>query len=255
MRPTRTGRGSLRVAVVMFLAAALGVPGCEKATHDAARREFRAIMAGPKDPDARARALEAFVRDYPEPKTNTDLPRACVLVADHHAREDRLDLAAAWYERALAARPDDPDLLNALGYFYAEHRLHLDRAAGLLERAVRLAEEQGYAAYPLGLIKDSLGWCYRMRDDLPKAVALLEEACRLAPGVPILQEHLAESYRAIGDRERAAALFLELYEKTRPGHPAARDALVAIAREADPAMREEIQRRLRKGPPPAPAAR
>src|SRR3989475_1845120 len=64
------------------------------------------------------------------------------------------------------------------------------------EDGIRDLTVTGVQTCALPIFKDSLGWAHRMRGDLPQAVALLEEAGRLAPDVPILREHLADAYRA-----------------------------------------------------------
>jgi Tfp pilus assembly protein PilF/dienelactone hydrolase len=231
----------------LVLVALVSQAACEKETHRAARAAFQDILGRNLPPPAQAAALEEFVRAYPEPKTNPNLVRACEILADFHAREGRPDIAASWYERAVRASPDDPDLLNALGYHYARNRMNLDRAVTVLETAVRLAEERRYAARRQGFIKDSLGWAYRMRGDLPLAVALLEEASRLAPGVSIIQEHLAEAYHAIGERDRAVAVYLDLYLKGRGTSVDLRDTLRAIGMEGDRAYARDIDRRIEEG--------
>jgi Tfp pilus assembly protein PilF len=241
-------RRALAGAALLVLAAG----GCEKGTRRAAEQAWRDLALRPPVNAAQAAAAEEFVRAYPEAKTNPNLARACTLIAEHHAAVGRTDIAASWYERAIRAEPDDPDLLNALGYFYARHRLNLERATGLLETASRIAEERGYPPRRLGLIKDSLGWCHRMRGDLPQAVALLEEACRLAPGVPILQEHLAETYREIGETRRAAEIYLELFDRGAGRGPEIRAALETIAEKADPELRAAIRRRIEAGPAASP---
>ena len=173
--------------------------------------------------------------------------RACGILAEFNARAGRPDIAASWYERALRASPEDPDLLNALGYHYARNRMNLDRAVSVLESALRLAEGRQYAPRRQGFIKDSLGWAYRMRGDLPLAVALLEEASRLAPGVAVIQEHLAETYHALGERDRAAAVYLDLYVKSRGTGAAWRDTLRAIGREGGRAYERDLDRRIDAG--------
>jgi Tfp pilus assembly protein PilF/dienelactone hydrolase len=220
---------------------------CEKETHRAARRAFQDILARNLPPEQQAAALEELVRAYPEPKTNPNLVRAFGMLADYHARAGRPDIAASWYERAARVSPDDPDLLNALGYHYARNRMNLDRAVSVLETAVHLAEERRYAARRLGFIKDSLGWAYWMRGDLPLAVAILEEAGRLAPGVAVIQGHLAEAYRSIGERDRAAALYLDLYLKGRGTSRALRDTLRALGAEGGRAYAREVDRRIDAG--------
>jgi dienelactone hydrolase len=221
--------------------------GCEKETHRTARREFQSLIGRGLPPDELAAALESFVQAYPEAKTNPHLARACGMLAEHHARGARPDIAASWYERAVLASPDDPDLLNALGYHYARNRMNLDRAVSVLEIAVRLAEERKYSPRRLGFIKDSLGWCYRVRGDLPLAVALLEEACRLAPGVPILRSHLADAYRTLGERGKAIGIYLDLYLEGRGTDAPIRQTLTEIGLEGGPSLSREIRARIEAG--------
>jgi tetratricopeptide (TPR) repeat protein len=246
-----------RAAFVSLMAAALAfLVVCEKETHRAARREFQRLMGRDLTTEERAAALEAFVREFPERKTNPHLTRACTILADHHARAARPDIAASWYERAVRASPDDPDLLNALGYHYALHRLNLDRAVSVLESAARLAEERGLPPRRQGFIKDSLGWAYRERGDLPLAVALLEEADRLAPDVAVIQEHLAGAYRDLGERDKAVAIYLDLFLKGGGRSASLKQTLVEIGREGGDRLSREIDRRIRnasRGPsPPGP---
>jgi Tfp pilus assembly protein PilF len=221
--------GIVGVAVLL-----LSLPACEKKTHRDSRREYQSLMSAPMSEDDRAEALEAFIRRFPETKTNPNLVRACQHLAQYHARAGRHDLATSWYERAVRARPDDPDSLNRLGYHYANQGVNLDRAVEVLELAVRLAEERGYPDRRQGFFNDSLGWAYRMRGDLPRAVELLEEAGRLAPGVPILREHLAEAYRASGEPDRAIDLYLQLFLETRGTEPRYRIGMMAIGEEGGP---------------------
>ncbi|MFQ5877606.1 MAG: serine aminopeptidase domain-containing protein [Acidobacteriota bacterium] len=235
------------LAAAVALGAALLAGACEKKTHREARREFQSLTARRLPESERVELLEQFVRRYPEPKTNPYLVRACRLIAAFHDREKRPDLAASWYERALRVRPDDPDLLNALGYHYARHGMNLDRAVAVLQRAVLLAQERRYAARRQGLFKDSLGWAHRMRGELPRAVALLEEACRLAPDVRILKEHLADAYRALGERDRALEIYLRLYLDGRGTDTRLKEILTSLGREGGPATTRDVVRRIREG--------
>ena len=242
---SRRARGTLRV--VLALALVLAAPGCEKETHRAARRTFQEIMAADLRDDDRAAALEAFVRDFPERKTNPYLVRACGLLADHHARAGRADVAASWYERAVREVPDDPDLLNALGYHYARNGMSLDRAVTVLEQAVRLAEERRYPDRRRGLIEDSLGWAHRMRGDLRISVSQLEEAARLSPGVPIIREHLAGAYHALGERDKAVSVYLDLYLGDRATRADLLAAMRSIGLEGGPAYARVVERRVADG--------
>src|SRR5437867_263416 len=237
-------RGPAVAAVLMLVAQALA---CEKETQRAARKAFQEILARDRQTAEQAAALETFVQDFPEPKTNPYLVRACSMLADYHARAGRADIAASWYERAIRADPEDPDLLNSLGFHYARNGMNLDRAVSVLEEAVRLAEKRRLASRRQGFIKDSLGWAYRMRGDLPLAVALLEESSRLAPGTPIIRQHLADAYHAIGERDKAVSVDLELYLAGRGTDVTLRNSLRAMGHEGGPAYSRQVDRRIAAG--------
>ena len=242
---SRRARGTLRL--VLALALVLPAAGCEKGTHRAALRTFQEIMAADLRDDDRAAALETFVRDFPERKTNPYLVRACGLLADHHARAGRADTAGSWYERAVREVPDDPDLLNALGYHYAKNGMSLDRAVTVLEQAVRLAEERRYPDRRRGLIEDSLGWAHRMRGDLRLSVSHLEAAARLSPGVPIIREHLAGAYHALGERDKAVSVYIDLYLGGRATRADLLAEVRSIGLEGGPAYSRRVEKRLADG--------
>lgn len=178
-----------RAAVVLLVTVSMG-PGCQKETRSAAMRAYRDITARPLSPDDRARALADFVAEYPQPKTNPDLLRALQWLATHEDAAGRFDAAAAWYERTVTVAPEDPDVLNAAGYYDAVHGLRLDRAVEMLTTADRLASERKLNPRHRGLIKDSLGWALVVRGDRERGASILEEASALAPDVKVIRDHL-----------------------------------------------------------------
>ena len=73
-----------------------------------------------------------------------------------HEREDRWALAEADFRTALELNPDQPQVLNYLGYSFVEMNMNMDEALDLIERAVAARPDSGY-------ITDSLGWAlYRL---------------------------------------------------------------------------------------------
>ncbi len=174
--------------------------GCEKVRLRASRDEFQGLMSRSMPGEQRIIELARFIERRPERKTNPFLTEACATIGRHHARADRPALAAAWYERAVAAAPDEPSLLNLLGYHYAEHEMALHRAIEMLSRAVRLALARNYPPRQIAFFKDSLGWAFRGQGDWQKAVTLLREARDLAPDVAIIEKHLAQVYRDLETR-------------------------------------------------------
>ncbi|MDO5641775.1 MAG: tetratricopeptide repeat protein, partial [Paracoccus sp. (in: a-proteobacteria)] len=66
-------------------------------------------------------------------------------------RQGLFDRAEADLKAALEIRPDNPQLLNYLGYSYVDRGMNMTEALALIERAVELSPDDGY-------ILDSLGW-------------------------------------------------------------------------------------------------
>ena len=190
----------LLVQVLLCIALMSLTIGCEKVRLRASRDEFHGLMSRPMPGEQRIIELARFIERRPDRKTNPSLTEACTTIGRHHARADRTALAAAWYERAVAAAPDEPSLLNLLGYHYAEHEMALQRAIEMLSRAVRLALDRNYPPRQVAFYKDSLGWAFRGHGDWQKAVTLLREARDLAPDVGIIEKHLAQVYRDLETR-------------------------------------------------------
>ncbi len=106
------------------------------------------------------------------------------------------DRAEPEFRRALELEPEQPLVLNYLGYSLVEQRRNLDEAKGMIERAVELRPEDGY-------ITDSLGWVLYRLDDFEGAVTWLERAVELAPYDPVINDHLGDAYWMVGRRLEA----------------------------------------------------
>jgi Flp pilus assembly protein TadD len=98
--------------------------------------------------------------------------------------------------RSLDLRPDQPQVLNHLGYSLVERGEKLPEALGMLERAVALRPDSG-------AIVDSLGWAFFKLGRHGEAVAQLELAATLLPTDPVINDHLGDAYWTVG-REREA---------------------------------------------------
>jgi len=180
--------------------------------------------------------------------------REALVVDPKHARsiaalgllrvnDKRYDEAAPWFERALAADPNDAEiyleyaealLQNQIGPFAETEETNADdvprfhKARALAEKALTLGGEAGRA---LGAI----GTTYIVEDDnnLQPGIAALEKARSILPGRMDLTLHLFAMDRRIGDRTKADALFAIL--------DGARNAQVAFAARAV-LMRVELAR-------------
>lgn len=125
--------------------------------------------------------------------------RHWVLIYTHAITLERLGewaRAEQGFRRALEIVPDEPQVLNYLGYSLIDKGLKLDEALGMIERAVEAEPDSGY-------IVDSLGWAFYRLGRYDEALPVMERAVELMPTDPILNDHLGDVYWAVG-REREA---------------------------------------------------
>lgn len=108
-----------------------------------------------------------------------------------HEREDQWDKAEADFRAALELRPDQPQVLNYLGYSLVEKQIKLDEALEMIERAVAGRPDSGY-------IVDSLGWVLYRLGRYEEAVGHMERAVELMPVDPVVNDHLGDVLWAVG---------------------------------------------------------
>jgi Flp pilus assembly protein TadD len=130
--------------------------------------------------------------------------------------------ARAVLERAAKIAPDEPIVLNYLGYAQIERRQNVEEALVLLRKASALKPMDAS-------ISDSLGWAQFVAGDARGAVPVLEQAAIGAPDDATVNEHLGDALWSVGRRYEAryawnaAATFAEgeraerLAAKTREG--------------------------------------
>lgn len=99
-------------------------------------------------------------------------------------------------KKAMALQPEEPYLLNYLGYSWIDRGVNLDEAKAMVARAVELRPKDGY-------IMDSLGWALYRLGDYEGAVARLEKAVELKPVDPTINDHLGDAYWRVGRRIEA----------------------------------------------------
>ncbi|WP_170327217.1 tetratricopeptide repeat protein [Ruegeria arenilitoris] len=108
-----------------------------------------------------------------------------------HERLKNWDQAEADFRRALELNPDQPQVLNYLGYSLVERQEKLDEALEMIERAVAARPDSGY-------IVDSLGWVLFRLGRYDEAVEHMERAVELMPVDPVVNDHLGDVYWAVG---------------------------------------------------------
>lgn len=151
-----------------------------------------------------------------------------LVLAGLYERHGHVDQSLAELRTVLAENPDDPRVLNFIGYLLADHSRDLDAAEQMVRRALELKPDSG--AY-----LDSLGWVYFRRGDFAGALQILQQAAALEPDEPVIADHLGDAYRGMDLKAQAARWY--------------RYALEALQRADDPldarGLRSRLERKLK----------
>lgn len=156
-----------------------------------------------------------------------------------YARGVSLERAGRWSEaerdlsESLRLNPEEPELLNYLGYSWIDRNENLDKALELVRRAVSQNPRSGPMV-------DSLGWAYFRLGDFPRAVQTLEQAVELEPGDPEINNHLGDAYWRVDRRDEAGFQWKRV-----------------LTLDPDPRIRADAERKLSEGlgPPALPAVK
>ena len=112
-------------------------------------------------------------------------------------REGEWEAAEADFRLALRLSPNQPLVLNYLGYGLVEKRIKLEEAQEMIQLAVNQRPNDGY-------ITDSLGWVLYRVGKFEQAVPHMERAVELMPVDPIINDHLGDTYWMVGRKLEAA---------------------------------------------------
>jgi tetratricopeptide (TPR) repeat protein len=99
-------------------------------------------------------------------------------------------------KKALQLAPNEPTLLNYLGYSWVDQNRNIPEALAMLEKAHMLKPTDGYIA-------DSVGWAYYKLGRYSDAAKTLETAVELVPGDPTINDHLGDAYWRVGRKMEA----------------------------------------------------
>jgi tetratricopeptide (TPR) repeat protein len=108
-----------------------------------------------------------------------------------YERSKQWPKAEADMKRALELFPEQPLVLNYLGYSWVDQGIHLDEGMRMIKRAVEQRPDDGY-------IVDSLGWAHFRLEQFDDAVKHLEQAVELKPEDPTINDHLGDAYWKVG---------------------------------------------------------
>ncbi len=104
--------------------------------------------------------------------------------------------AEADMKKALEMQPEQPHVLNYLGYSWIDQGINLDEGMKMIKRAVDQRPDDGY-------IVNSLGWAYFKIGNYEEAVKNLERAVDLKPEDPTINDHLGDAYWRVGRKLEA----------------------------------------------------
>lgn len=113
-----------------------------------------------------------------------------------YERSKQWPLAEADFKKALTLSPDQPMVLNYLGYSWIDQSINLEEGMTMVRRAVELRPMDGY-------IVDSLGWAHYRLGQYDEAVRELERAVELKAGDPVINDHLGDAYWKVGRKLEA----------------------------------------------------
>jgi len=143
-----------------------------------------------------------------------------------YERLKKWDQAEPNFKKALELNPEQPQVLNYLGYSWVDMNRNLEEGLDMIRRAVELRPDDGY-------IVDSLGWAYYRMGRFEDAVAELERAVQLRAGDATINDHLGDAYWRVGRKLEA------VYQWNR-----------ALISEGDDVNRDQIKEKIDKGLPP-----
>jgi tetratricopeptide (TPR) repeat protein len=160
----------------------------EAGSHDVLMRTA-AILTATGHPDEAEAAYDRILAGGLSPTGQTWR----VLWARGGARErqGRFADAESDLKRALETDPEQPEVLNHLGFLWVDRGVHVEEGFRLIRRAAELMPNAPH-------IIDSLGWAYYRLGEYARAVHHLERAAELDPDSAEINDHLGDAYWRVG---------------------------------------------------------
>jgi tetratricopeptide (TPR) repeat protein len=174
------------------------------------------LLVGGGDLKGALEGLDALAGNFPE-HPELAYTRATVLESGGRTRE-----AVAAFERALQVRPDDPQLLNALGYTLADHSQRLRDAEQMVRKALEASPDSP-------AMQDSLGWVLYRRGRADEALPILARAWQNSADAEI-GTHYGEVLWKTGDQNQARYVWQQALNG-EPDHKGVRAAMERLAGE------------------------
>ena len=149
--------------------------------------------------DRHNEAADAYARAVAAAKQQGETDQLWTLLlleANAYQQANRWPDAKAALQQALLLEPQQPLLLNFLGYAKLERGEDLDAAEAMIRKASELAPDDAS-------ITDSLGWALFKRGKVDEAIHTLARAAEKDPDQAEIQEHLGDALYSSGRRFEA----------------------------------------------------
>jgi tetratricopeptide (TPR) repeat protein len=173
-------------------AAAAAAPGAEASDYSRLGDVLQAMKRPSQAADAYGRAI-ALAQSQ---NLKGELWTLLLLRANALQDAKRWPEARAALQQGLALSPDQPLLLNFLGYAQLERGENVDSAEAMIRKASELAPDDAS-------ITDSLGWAEYKRGKVGQAITTLQRAAEKDPDQAEIQEHLGDALYLSGRRYEA----------------------------------------------------
>nr|WP_245999399.1 tetratricopeptide repeat protein [Paracoccus methylarcula] len=197
----RAGRQDEAESAALSLTAAYPeLPQAWVALGDQLRQQEKFAQAVP----AYDKALSLLADEKPEQRWFALYARGIAL-----ERIGQFDRAEQDLLAAIDIQPEEPSLLNYLGYSWIDRNENLDQALEMIRKAVELSPEDGY-------ILDSLAWAYYRLGRYDEAVEPMEQAVARMSSDPLVNDHLGDIYWKVG-RKREAEIQWQRALSLEPG--------------------------------------
>ena len=144
------------------------------------------------DKEAAIKELRESIKIYP--KNEALIYALAILFGKYEQKDDALRTM----EKLIELNPNDPEVLNYVGYSYAEKGIELKKARLLLEKAIQLSPDDPY-------VIDSLTWLNYKDGNLDAAKQGIEKTAKLIQQKSIFEldmlEHMLTIYKQVNDIE------------------------------------------------------
>ena len=128
-------------------------------------------------------------------------------LASLYEKNEQVDMSKSTIEKVLVINPNNAHALNFLGYTMLENNENLEESLRLIQKAVKLAPEDGY-------IRDSLGWYYYKTGNYKQALKHLLIAVKKVGNDAIILKHVGLVYKSMKNYAKARQYFNLSLEKT-----------------------------------------